>query len=77
MPANPKKYSEYIKDQIKTSNKGCTMFTDTRCHFRLDEKGPDLLQTVEEEFVVVTHKNVTRSFSLALFSLVVDRKFEP
>jgi hypothetical protein len=67
-------YSAWLKQQtvdaVPPRKKGNIMFTDTRCHFRLDDQGDEKIVRIEDDFIVLTHKNLKRSFHLSLFSLI-------
>jgi hypothetical protein len=81
MPSNnPKSYSDYIRQQTLDAkppvSNGSIMFTQTRCHFRVDEKGPEKIVDVKDDYIIITHKNVTRSFHLSLFSLLIGREYK-
>lgn len=71
-------YSEWIRNRTTDAGKkkGTTMFTLTRCHFRLDDNGKDEIVSIGDDYIVVTHRNLKRSFHLSLFSLVEVREFK-
>jgi hypothetical protein len=66
--ATPAKYSDYLKQFV--TKRGTLMFTETRVHFKLEERGAEKLKEVQDDYVIVTHRNVTRSFHQTLFSVI-------